>query len=979
MMNFISRKIFIWLFIFFSLTLSHAQLQKHSKDKYTYYTVEGDPLQARIYKLENGLTVYMTVYKNEPRIQTYIAVKAGSKNDPSGATGLAHYLEHMLFKGTDKYGTTDYSKEKPLLDEIIELYEKHRATKNEKERKKIYKQIDSVSQLASKYAIPNEYDKMLSIIGAKGTNAYTWVEQTVYTNDIPSNQLETWLKIEAERFRNPVMRLFHTELETVYEEKNISLDDDGNKAWETLFKNLFPTHQYGTQTTIGTIEDLKNPSIRKVIEYYNTYYVPNNMAICLSGDFDPDLTIVLIDKYWGDKKPSTVPEFIAAIEKPITKPVEKEVFGRDAEFLYIGFRFPGAGSSQCDLTRLTDMILSNSEAGLLDINLNQSQKVLSSNSFIVDMKDYTAHIISGTPRESQSLEEVKNLILEQIDMLKKGEFPDWLIRAVINDMKLKQIKNFESNRSRAHSFVDAFVRDIPWEKEAGTIERLSNITKDEIVKFVNENYRDNYVVVYKRTGEDKNLKQVKKPHITPLKINRDDKSDFLKDIENITPTEIKPEFLYYRKEITFKKLKNNLPLLYRRNNENEFFSLSYIVEMGSNHNRKISIAESYFDYLGTSKLSSAELKQEFYKIGCSYSLDSDNETTTLTVSGLNEHFTKAIKLIEEVLTDIQPDEKALMNLVNDILKIRSDNKLNKEVILWDAMISYGKYGLHSPFKNILTETELKSLAASELTELLKEIFQYEHRIVYYGPEDVDKLSELIEKLHIKDDIGLKQIPQPERFDEIPTDKNQVILVNYPDMVQVEILLISRKELFNKDKIPYINMFNEYFGSGMSGIVFQEIRESKALAYSTFASYTQPRRKDQHHYLIAYLGTQADKLEEAVRAIQNLLENMPQSEASFNTARKQLIEKINTERITKSEIISSYLKAEKLGIDYDIRKEVYEKLISINLNEISQFHRENIKNSSYTFLILGDTNKIKTEILENIGTVSVLSLEEIFGY
>ncbi|MCX7878799.1 MAG: insulinase family protein, partial [Ignavibacteria bacterium] len=838
---------------------------------------------------------------------------------------------------------------------------------------------DSVSQLASLYAIPNEYDKMLSIIGAKGTNAYTWVEQTVYTNDIPSNQLETWLKIEAERFRNPIMRLFHTELETVYEEKNISLDDDGNKAWEALFANLFPTHQYGTQTTIGTIEDLKNPSIRKVIEYYKTYYVSNNMAICLSGDLDPERTIELIDKYWGNKQPSPVPEFIPSVEKPITKPVEKEVFGRDAEFLYIGFRFPGAGSREADLVKMIDMILANSKAGLLDINLNQKQKVLSSGSFLVDMKDYTAHVLSGNPREGQSLEDVKKLILEQIELLKKGEFPDWLLQAVVNDMKLNEIKQLESNRSRAHIFVDAFVRDIPWEKEVELTERLSKITKEDIVKFANENYGNNYVVVYKRTGEDKNSKHVEKPLITPLEVNREDKSDFLKSIESLKPEEISPEFLDYSKEIRFEQLKNNVPLLYRKNQENGFFTISFTVDMGSNHNKKIPLATSYFDYLGTSKYSASELKQEFYKIGCTYSLSSDYESVNLTISGLNENFLKAVELTEELLTDIQPDDQALRNLVNDILKIRADNKLNKDVILWDAMFSYGKYGPRSPFKNILSESELKSLKASELTELIKELLTYRHRVTYYGPEDLDKIIDILNRLHVKENTGLKELPEAEKFDEIPTEQNQVIVVDYPDMVQAEILLMSRKGLFNKEMVPYINIFNEYFGSGMSGIVFQEIRESKALAYSTFASFTIPKRKDQYHYNIAYLGTQSDKLEEALTAILSLLENMPESEASFNAAKKQLIEKINTERITKSSIISSYLNAEKLGINYDIRKDVYEAVKTITIDQLSSFHRENVKNSKHTFLILGDTSKLKISALEKLGKVQFVSLEELFGY
>ena len=241
-----------------------SQTHTSPDGKYTYTTVDGDPYKARIYTLSNGLTVYLSVNKNEPRIQTLIAVRAGSKNDPHDATGLAHYLEHLLFKGTDKFGTLDFAKEKPLLDEISNRFEDYRKTTDPSTRKIKYHEIDSVSGLAAKYAIANEYDKMLGAIGAKGTNAFTWLEQTVYENDIPSNQVTKWLEIESERFRHPVLRLFHTELEAVYEEKNRNIDNDGEEQFETLMAELFKHHTYGTQTTIGTVEDLKNPSIKKI-------------------------------------------------------------------------------------------------------------------------------------------------------------------------------------------------------------------------------------------------------------------------------------------------------------------------------------------------------------------------------------------------------------------------------------------------------------------------------------------------------------------------------------------------------------------------------------------------------------------------------------------------------------------------------------------------------------------------------------------
>lgn len=978
MKNYSLKALFV-LFLLGFIFQAYSQLEQHSDGKYTYYTAANDPLKARIYKLNNGLTVYLTVYENEPRIQTYIAVKAGSKNDPADATGLAHYLEHMLFKGTDKFGSKDYSKEKPLVDKIIALYEKYRSTKNETQRKMIYHQIDSISGIAAKYAIANEYDKMMSIIGGKNTNAFTSNEQTVYINDIPANEIERWLMIESERYRNPVMRLFHTELEAVYEEKNISLDQDGDKAWYMLFGTLFPNHQYGTQTTIGTIEHLKNPSIQKVIDYYNTYYVPNNMAICLSGDLDPDATISMIDKYFGSKSPGNVPEFIPAQEQPVSKPIEKNVYGQDAEFLSMGFRFPGINTPDADMLIMMDMILSNSAVGLLDLNLNQQQKVLGSSSSTILMKDYSVHYFEGTPRQGQKLEEVRDLILGQVEKVKKGDFPDWMLQAIVNNMKLDQIKSYESNSRRAGAMMNAFVRDIPWDKFITRINRLSAITKQDIMDFANRNYKDNYVVVYKRTGEDKNVTKVVKPQITPVDVNRQEQSEFLKNISEYKSENIKPVFIDYNNDLVTGNITYNIPVLYRQNVENELFSLNFVIDYGDYNNKKLSLAAGYFDYLGTSKYSASQLKEEFYKIGCSYSISSSDDQTVISLSGLNENLEKGLALLKETLSDIQPDKEALDNLVQGVLKSRADAKLNKETILWDALLSYGIYGPNSPYKYDLSEAELKEITPEELVMILKSITSYKQKVLYYGPSSMEQAINVIKTSGPMVQGDFMAAPDPVKFKELPTNENKVYVAHYEGMVQAEIIFLTSKGEYNKDLVPYISMYNEYFGSGMSGIVFQEIRESKALAYSTFSSFTTPNRKEKMHLNFSYIGTQSDKLPEAMQSMTELLNNMPESELTFQSARNNILQKINTERITKGGILMNYLVSQKMGLDHDIRQDVYEKVQSFTMADLKNFQENNIKNSKYTIIVLGDKNKLDSETLKKYGEVQYLSLEDIFGY
>lgn len=937
-----------------------------------------DPFKARIYTLKNGLKVYMSVYKNAPRIQTYIAVKAGSKNDPATATGLAHYLEHMVFKGTDKFGTKDFAKENAEITKIENLYETYRLTKDDAERKKIYHQIDSISGVAAKYAIANEYDKMLAGIGGQGTNAYTSFDQTVYVNDIPSNQLENWLKIEAERYRKPVLRLFHTELEAVYEEKNRGLDNDNSKVWESLFAGLFAKHTYGTQTTIGTIDHLKNPSMKEIMKYFNANYVPNNMAICLSGDFDPDATIKLIEKNFGSMPSKPVAPYTFEKEAPITQKIIKEVVGPDAANIAMAWRFNGVGSKDADMITLINLLLSNGRAGLLDLNLNQQQKVLNSGGFAYVLKDYSTHILFAEPKEGQTLEEAEKLMLDQVDLLKQGSFPDWLMNAVITDLKLQKTKELENNQSRAGAFVDAFVNDVKWQTAVGTIERMAKITKQEVMDFVKANYNaNNYVVVYKRIGEDKNVQKVEKPTITPVEVNREDQSPFVKTILSNTPTVIQPKFIDYNKDVVKTTMSGNVPVLYSQNTENQLFDLYYAFDMGTNNDKLLPIAIEYIPYLGTSKMTPAEVQQEFYKLGCSFNVFNSENQTWVSLTGLNENFAKATQLFESLFADPKIDEATLKNLVSDILKKRSDAKQDKRTILQKMMVNYAKFGEKNPATNILTEDELSLLQTNQIYNLIKSLMTYEHKILYYGPKLVGDVKESLNENHAVPAAGLKPVPAEVNFAS-QAFNNTVYVVDY-DMKQAEIVMLTEGQKYDATNVPLITMYNEYFGGGMSSVVFQDLRESKALAYSCYSTYRAPRDPKQPYYNFSYIGSQADKLPEALAGMSNLLNNMPKSEVAYGAAKEAVIQNIKTERITKADILFDYINAQKFGLLTDVRKDVYDKVSTMTFENVKAFQDAQVKNKPMSILVLGKKDLLDIKTLEKYGTVKYLTLKDVFGY
>lgn len=949
----------------------------YAQKVYEHKSIPGDPLQAKIYTLENGLTVFLSVYKDAPRIQTAIAVRTGSKHDPTDNTGLSHYLEHMMFKGSESFGTINYEEELYYLNQIDSLFEVFRALDDASQRLAIYKIIDSVSSIASRFAIANEYDIMMSAIGAKGTNAFTGVEQTVYINDIPSNQLEKWLSIEAERFSRPVFRLFHTELETVYEEKNMSLDNDGAKVSEALMSGLYPNHTYGTQTTLGSQEHLKNPSLLSLKDYYNSRYVPNNMAIAISGDIDPDIAIRLIDEKFSVLEPRPLTPFKAAVEAPITQPVVKEVTGPDAESLRIGFRLQGYATRDADLLSIMSMILSNRTAGLLDLNLVQAQKVLSANSSTYIKQDYSSHIFSGTPKQGQSLEEVSALILEQVELVKKGDFPDWMVSAIINDFKMRELRSFESNRARVSTMLSSFLMETPYSYVANRLDRLSKITKEDIVSFANQNYGDNYVVVYKRTGVDDSIIKINKPPITPIEVNRVAQSAFVKEILAIETPQIEPVFLDYQKDIQQFSFLNRVPVYYSQNIENDIFNLYYIFDFGNNHNIKLGLALNYLKYLGTSVYSPSEIQQEFYKIGCSFNVSSSEDQVYVTLTGLTENFEKGLELFEHLLAQAQPNDEALKNLVQDVLKRRNDNKLSKSAILWGALYNYVIYGEDSPYTNMLSAEELEKLQAQELVDIIRGLSAYEHRILYYGTQSKEDFTNMLQKHHELPQI-FTPLPEEKQFAELEIKSNKVFVVDY-DMKQVEIVMLSKSDSYNSSMRPAISLFNEYFGTGMSSIVFQELREAKGLAYSAYARYSIPSRPDRSHYITSFIGTQNDKLPEALGGMAELINNMPESARSFRMAQEAIEEQIRTERITKANVLFSYERARKMGHDYDTRKDIFSSVPKMEFNDLKAFQEKYLKEKNYHILVLGKRDELDMNILDQYGEVEFLTLEQIFGY
>ena len=945
---------------------------------YKYQTAPGDLLQTRIYTLDNGLKVYLSVNKEKPRIQTYIAVRTGSKNDPAETTGLAHYLEHLMFKGTDKFGTNNVKAEAPLLNEIEQRYEAYRKLTDPEARKQAYHEIDSVSQLAAQYFIPNEYDKLMAAIGAQGTNAFTSNDVTCYTEDIPSNEIENWAKIQADRFQNMVIRGFHTELEAVYEEYNLYLTDDGDKLWKALGEKLTPTHPYGTQTTIGTQEHLKNPSITNIKNYFKRWYVPNNVAICMAGDFDPDKAIAIIDKYFSAWKPGAdVRQPVFPAQRKLTAPSDTTVIGQQAENVLVGWLAKKASNLQCDTLDVISDMLSNGRAGIFDLNLNQAMRVQMAQAGIQSQQDHSAFILIGMPKPGQSLQEVKDLMIGEIDNLKKGNFSDDLLPSVVNNMKLSYQRALDSNVWRVREHMNSFINGDSWEQHVGKMNRVAGMTKQQIVDFANRFFTNGYAVVYKTQGVDTLQKKIDKPAITPIPTNRDQVSQFVKDIQNAKVEPILPVFVDFSKDLTLGQTKKKLPLIYKQNTDNDLFSLVFRYEFGHEDDNRYAVATNYLDYIGTDKLTAADIKQQFYKLACNYSINVGADNLNVVLSGLSENMPAALHLLEEVLGNAKADDQSYKQFVDLELKNRDDAKKDQRTC-FDYLYRYGVYGEHNQYRDDMTAQQLRDADPQQLLGLLKGLNSMEHSVLYYGPMNEKELNAVLTKEH-KTAKKLLPVPEGKPYEMTLTPKTEILLAPFDAKNIYMRMYHNEGRPFNVSEAGTIGVFNEYYGGGMNGIVFQELREARGLAYNAFALYQRPEKKEQTESFFTHIISQNDKMMDCVRQFHEILDNMPQSEAAFNIAKEGVMKQLASQRTTKFGVINAYLTAKRRGLDYDLNQKIYEQLPGLKLADIVNFEKQNMANKTYRYMILGDEKELDMKELEKIGPVKRLTLEDIFGY
>lgn len=924
-------------------------------------------------KLDNGLKVVMCEDHSSPQAYGAVYVHAGSKNDPLEATGMAHYFEHIMFKGTDKIGTINWEAEKVYLDSIDMMYDKLHETTDLNERAAIQKKINELSIASTEYAIPNEVDVILTKMGGEGLNAGTAYDQTMYFNSFPANQIGKWMDVYAERFRYPVFRLFQSELETVYEEKNMYGDGPINAFQEYMFQEIFGEHPYG-RPVIGLTEHLKNPQTTKMREFFNTYYVANNMTLILVGDFNIEEIEPMVAEKFGSWRSGEIPA-----QPEFTLPEFKGQTLREVRMTPIkigALAWKGVKISDPDYLPLSIAcsIFSNGETGIMDKDMLDGN-IMMAMLMPLSLEDHGANIILYIPKLiGQSHEKAEAFVFASLDKLKKGEFSDDLFEAIrVNMLKERELE-LESLGSLANLFLELEMRGMTYYEYLAESERIKSITKEEIVKIANKYFGEDYLDIRSKMGFPEKDK-VDKPNWKAIEAkNTDAKSEFAKMIEAEEIPEVKPQVVDFQKDVTINKINDCFTMISAKNPYNDIFNLTITHNYGTIDDPDLNRAISYFEMQGTENKSFEELSLELQKLGAMIYISASQSNTNIVIEGFEKDLDQILALCEEKIYKPANDEKK-------IGIIYENESMNEETVKEDASewaSAVRQYSLYGEKSSYLAETPLKQWKKRSGAELLREVdnaLNYNGEVLFIGNIDNQEVINALKKHNLVKDNVVKS--EKSFLTEKTYTDNQIFIAHNKKFRQSNIYMHVPSELLNKEEKAVAMVFNKYFGTDMYSIVFQEVREFRSLGYTAYGYFMSDYLNRKPSFLFTYLGTQSDKTNEGIDVLRGLITDMPERLEKFNASKDALIMSRASDYVGFRSLpaqVSTWLEE---GYDHDPRMEYTNLIKKTEYKDVYDFYKRNVADRPIVIMMSGNKKQIDVKALEKYGTVKELKYKEIF--
>ncbi len=930
--------------------------------------IAGDKMGVTIHRLPNGLTVYIATDRQKPRFNAWIAVRAGSRSDPAQSTGLAHYLEHMLFKGSDELGVLDAEAERPHLEKVTQLYGQLRNATGE-ERVGIFRQIDAATQEQAKYAVPNEMDRIYSTLGITRINAFTSYEQTVYVSDVPSNRLEAWATLEAERFADPSFRLFYPELEAVYEEKNRSIDSPSRRVDETMMLALFPEHPYGTQPTIGLVEHLKVPAFQDMVDYFHRWYHPNNMAVMLAGDIDADTALPVLEKTLGQWKPAALEPRKHHATPPVKGRQVHEVVADGEQSVVLAWQTVAVDHADEPVLEVMDWVMDNSSTGLMNLELTLPQKLPSAGSYGGNMNDGGFWVMRGTAKEGQSLEKVENLLLGVADKLKAGAFTQEDIDAVVLQQDINEKRRLEVPQASVSKMATAFIERREWKDVLARDARLRTVTKDDVVRAANKYITGDYVVVQRKRGTP-DLPKIDNPSITPLEIDQSRQSEFGKKIVSMEAKELEPEWLEAGRHYTRTKLPAG-ELIGARNRRNDLFQLSYEFERGSKKAPGLCEAFELLDRSGAGDMSAEQLQRKMFSLGSNIRFDCQVESSSINVSGIDKNMDATLELLGIWLSQPKLEQDTLEKYIETTLSERRD-RIDDQRWLGRALREFSRYGKKSDFLRDLSNKKLSSLKIGALSKLVSAAPNHQHTTLYFGPRTANVAGKA---------IGLGQ-NHKKVTDRAPIvyrkQKGARIYFLHKDVAKSSVGISWPHKDQGRDQRPSARLLSEYLGGGMSALIFQQIREARGLAYSAYGYMAAGERPKDDWALGGGMDTQVVKTIEATRTFLELIRDRRLEASRIDEAKNAAEQHYRSSRVDPRWIVHAVFGWMHRGEETDPRPWEREQVAKLGQTELEAMVTT-YKDQPLIISVIGNRDRLSMKELAKIAPVTEVKPEQLFSW
>lgn len=933
------------------------------------------------FKLDNGLTVYLWEDYNQPDVSGRIVVRAGSIDEPAEYTGLAHYLEHMLFKGTRKIGALNWEKERPLYEQIVKLYDELAQTTDPAQRDTLTKRINRISLESAQFAITSDFSNLIEGMGGKGLNAATSYDYTYYLNNFPSFQIEKWLDIYSERLINPVFRSFQAELENVFEEYNMYQDNRNSHVSNFLFSNIYAGHPY-ERDVIGSPVHLKNPRLSKLINFYNTWYVPNNMALILVGSFDSEKVIPLIKEKFGRLQSKQLPERGSYTS---TSFVGNPKFTAKIAYspqLYIAYKGVNKGHKDELLLDFCTQLLSNSmRTGLLD-KLTLDGNIGSAQAMNDTRRDDGRLLIFAAPyydisqRMYESDRATEKLIMTEVDKLKNGQVEDWRFNSVLNEMLRQYDLVMETPSAKVNVITELYAYGLPNSEFFGLNEKLKAITKSEIQRVAKEYLSGDRMIVSIEEGKPKKDK-IKKPEIKPIEQPKNQKTQYAQYLQQMPVVNVAEVFNSMDDVIT-SKIYEGVNLYSVKNNQNNIFSLTIRFGVGTVKMPKLEYAVPLMNSAGIMPSIDAQtLRKEYSELNvrCNYSVDKNY--FYISLSGDEKNIAEACKLATRQLLMPKLDDKQLQRVKASVLMERLNVEKSDVESLSDAALNYILYKDSSDYINRLGLSTVYFSKISELTGEIIRATDYLAEVHYCGSISAGDLIDIIRtNLPLKEQFKHSNSPiiQP----TVSYAKSGVYFLSNTDAQQAKVYFYVHGSQYKiEEKVSY-DAFYQYFSGGFNGLVMNEIRENNSMAYTAYGTLVTPPLQNKDAYFLGYVGTQPDKVAGAIDLYMKLLTNMPlypERVENIKTYLKQTYLSNKPSFRTKSLIYNSW---KQLGYNDDPAKINMSKVQNLNFEQIVDFYNKEIKGKPVTILIVGDPKSIDLKSIEKYGKVTKLSESTLFS-